>query len=120
MLRSLKKIILSYQWILYRNAAINRITGNSTRELVRPSSFATTLLLVRFTKTHNEIMIRIPGVDRKPADVYIPNWAAGRDAALDVTVVNPLQKLESLLALPSPPPIIGRCPQQLKIATSKV
>ena len=27
-----------------------------------------------------------------PADVYLPNWSAGRDAALDITVVNPLQQ----------------------------
>ena len=33
----------------------------------------------------------IPGADRRPADVLVPHWAAGRDAALDVTVVNPLQ-----------------------------
>ena len=33
----------------------------------------------------------LPGNDRRPADVLLPNWAAGRDAALDVTVVNPLQ-----------------------------
>ena len=33
----------------------------------------------------------LPGQDRRPADVFIPNWAAGLDAALDVTVVNPLQ-----------------------------
>ena len=33
----------------------------------------------------------LPGSDRRPADVFIPGWAAGRDAALDVTVVNPLQ-----------------------------
>ena len=33
----------------------------------------------------------LPGCDRRPADVFIPGWAAGRDAALDVTVVNPLQ-----------------------------
>ena len=33
----------------------------------------------------------LPGSDRRPADVMIPGWAAGRDAALDVTVVNPLQ-----------------------------
>ena len=33
----------------------------------------------------------LPGADRRPADVLIPNWAGGRDAALDVTVVNPLQ-----------------------------
>ena len=33
----------------------------------------------------------LPGDDRRPADVFIPHWAGGRDAALDVTVVNPLQ-----------------------------
>ena len=34
----------------------------------------------------------LPGADRRPADVFIPHWAGGRDAALDVTVVNPLQE----------------------------
>ena len=29
------------------------------------------------------------GEDRRPANVLIPNWAGGRDAALDATVVNP-------------------------------
>ena len=29
--------------------------------------------------------------DRRPADVFIPRWAGGRDAALDVTVTHPLQ-----------------------------
>ena len=33
----------------------------------------------------------LPGVDKRPADLLIPNWCGGRDAALDVTVVNPLQ-----------------------------
>ena len=33
----------------------------------------------------------IPGSEAKPADVLIPNWSAGRDTALDITVVNPLQ-----------------------------
>jgi hypothetical protein len=33
----------------------------------------------------------LPGADRRPADVLIPNWTGGRDTALDVTVVNPLQ-----------------------------
>ena len=32
-------------------------------------------------------------MDRRPADVLIPNWAAGQDAALDITVTNPLQQL---------------------------
>ena len=33
----------------------------------------------------------LPGADRRPADVFVPSWAEGLDAALDVTVVNPLQ-----------------------------
>ena len=27
----------------------------------------------------------LPGADRRPADILVPNWAGGRDAALDVT-----------------------------------
>ena len=33
----------------------------------------------------------LPDDGRRPADVLVPNWAGGRDAALDVTVVNPFQ-----------------------------
>ena len=33
----------------------------------------------------------LPGEGGKPADVFIPRHAGGKDAALDVTVVNPLQ-----------------------------
>ena len=33
----------------------------------------------------------LPGADRRPADVLVPHWAGGRDAALDVTVVHPIQ-----------------------------
>ena len=32
----------------------------------------------------------LPGADRRPADVLLPSWEGGRDAALDVTVVNSL------------------------------
>ena len=34
----------------------------------------------------------IPGSDRRPADVLIPYWRSGKDAALDITVVNPIQQ----------------------------
>ena len=34
----------------------------------------------------------LPGSAEKPADIYIPGWANGRDAALDVSVVSPLQQ----------------------------
>ena len=33
----------------------------------------------------------LPGQGGKPADVFIPHWSQGKDAALDVTIVNPLQ-----------------------------
>jgi hypothetical protein len=34
----------------------------------------------------------LPGSQAKPADVYIPGWANGRDAALDITVVSSLKQ----------------------------
>ena len=33
----------------------------------------------------------LPGQGEKPADIFIPRWVGGKDAALDVTVINPLQ-----------------------------
>ena len=38
-----------------------------------------------------EVRFLIPGEDSRPADVLLPHWIAGQDAALDVTVVNPCQ-----------------------------
>ena len=29
----------------------------------------------------------LPGNDRRPADVLVPHWVGGKDAALDITVV---------------------------------
>ena len=34
----------------------------------------------------------LPGDSRRPADVLIPNWAQGRDAAMDITIIHPLQR----------------------------
>ena len=33
----------------------------------------------------------LPGTDRRPADVLLPHWVGGKDAAMDVTIVTPLQ-----------------------------
>ena len=33
----------------------------------------------------------LPGSDERPADLFIPFWHKGKDAAIDFTVVNPLQ-----------------------------
>ena len=38
-----------------------------------------------------EVRFLIPGEDSRPADVLLPHWMGGKDAALDVTVVNPCQ-----------------------------
>ena len=34
----------------------------------------------------------LPGEGGRPADVLIPGWSGGKDAAIDVTVINPLQE----------------------------
>ena len=34
----------------------------------------------------------LPGNDRRPADILVPHWSSGQDAAMDVTVVMPLQQ----------------------------
>ena len=44
----------------------------------------------------------LPGSDRRPADILIPYWAGGRDATLDVTVINPLQTATLAEAAASP------------------
>ena len=33
----------------------------------------------------------LPGSDDRPADILLPIWSQGKDTALDITVVNPLQ-----------------------------
>ena len=33
----------------------------------------------------------LPGTESRPADILLPGWTGGKDTALDITVVNPLQ-----------------------------
>ena len=33
----------------------------------------------------------LPGSDDRPADIFLPYWSQGKDTALGITVVNPLQ-----------------------------
>ena len=33
----------------------------------------------------------LPGTEARPADILLPHWTGGRDTALDITVINPLQ-----------------------------
>ena len=39
-----------------------------------------------------EVPSLIPGSQSRPADVYLPNWHRGCPAALDITVISPLQQ----------------------------
>ena len=39
-----------------------------------------------------EIRGLLPGSEARPADVFLPSWVKGHDAALDVTVISPLQQ----------------------------
>ena len=34
-----------------------------------------------------------PGTEARPTDILLPSWSGGKDTALDITVVNPLQTL---------------------------
>ena len=40
-----------------------------------------------------EVPSLIPGISCRPADLFLPCWNHGRPAALDVTIISPLQKL---------------------------
>ena len=40
-----------------------------------------------------EVPSLIPGSQSRPADIYLPNWERGQPAALDVTIISPLQSL---------------------------
>ena len=39
-----------------------------------------------------EVPLLIPGLSSRPANVFLPIWKQGRPAALDVTVISPLQQ----------------------------
>ena len=44
----------------------------------------------------------LPGINRRPADVFLPHWAGGLDAALDVTITHPLQDATRARAATTP------------------
>ena len=40
-----------------------------------------------------EVSSLVPGSASRPADIFVPSWVQGQPAALDVTVISPLQQL---------------------------
>ena len=74
-----------------------RITRhNSIRDHVHQMAAAAVLNPVK------EGRFILPGNDRRPADIFLPNWAEGRDAALVVMVINPLQQATVVEAATTP------------------
>ena len=65
---------------------------NSRHNSLRDALFQTAQQAV--LSPRREELFLIPGGLQRPADVFIPNWTAGCDTALDVTVISPLQKSE--------------------------
>ena len=49
-----------------------------------------------------EVPNLLPGFNTCPADILLPNWCRGRPAALDVSVISPLQQLTLFEAASSP------------------
>ena len=44
----------------------------------------------------------VPSFSTRPADILLPNWCRGHPAALDVSVISPLQQLTLFEAAASP------------------
>ena len=61
------------------------VRHNAVRDAIFDTAAAAALAPLR------EVRDLLPGNNRRPADVFLRNWAGGLDAALDVTVTHPLQ-----------------------------
>ena len=69
---------------------------NSLRDVLHGAAVAASLAPTK------EGRALLPGQGENPADVFIPRWAGALDAALDVTVINPLQEAQVQGAATSP------------------
>ena len=68
--------------------------GNMGERIARHDSLRDALFAVTQTAclgATREGRALLPDTQARPADVLIPHWTGGRDTALDVTVINPLQ-----------------------------
>ena len=69
---------------------VNIMTAGDVPEEVAPYLSVTQTACLGATRQDRALL---PGTEARPADVLIPHWiwTGGRDTALDITVVNPLQ-----------------------------
>ena len=70
--------------------------GNQGERIARHDSLRDAIHVVTQTAclgATREDRSLLPDTEARPADVLIPHWTGGRDTALDMTVINPLQTL---------------------------
>ena len=65
----------------------NNTMENSLRDVIFATAQAAAL------GPRREAPCLVPNSSSRPADVLLPSWSQGRSAALDVSVISPLQKL---------------------------
>ena len=66
--------------------------GNGDR-ILRHNSIRDAIFNSACSAPRKEVPSLIPGSQSRPVDIYLPNWERGQPAALDVTVISPLQPL---------------------------
>ena len=80
----------SLPWKLVKTGIISLLSSIARHNCLRDTLHSTAVAASLGPTKEGRFLL--PGEDGRPADIFIPRWAAGKDAALDVTVVNPLQE----------------------------
>ena len=79
--------------------------GGSGDRIARHNSLRDVIFVIAQAATlgpRREAPCLVPNSSSRPADVLLPSWSQGRSAALDVSVISPLQKLTLNGAATSP------------------
>ena len=65
------------------------VCGTGRERIARHNALRDALHDTAAAAGQKETRALLPGNNRRPADVYIPGWSGGRDAAVDVCVTQP-------------------------------
>ena len=87
------------------------VCGTGRERIARHNALRDALHDTAAAAGQKETRALLPGNNRRPADIYIPGWSRGRDAALDVCVTRRTDtghRPPGNLATPSPKPIRTR------------
>ena len=85
----MKKISLSFKMVL--NKQLRKLSGAVyySHDSLRDALYAVTQTACLGAPREDRSLL--PGTEARPTDVLIPNWTGGRDTALGMTAINPLQ-----------------------------